>query len=153
MGFHTHRKYLCWKWRQEGNPGICGGSHIDWRNAFEAFSSSRWMHFISEGQLLIRHILLDGKTDVGNKTELTEEKEEKSVGGGGGHQLLSYRDVSLHSASAPVRSVIWEKNFDAWLLSYYLRVRQLLNFAVMHMCITTIVMPLTHFCPVCQDHG
>lgn len=39
------------------------------------------MHFISEGQLLIRHILLDGKTDVGNKTELTEEKEEKSGGG------------------------------------------------------------------------
>lgn len=41
------------------------------------------MHFISEGQLLIGHILLDGKTDVGNKTELTEEKEkeERSEGG------------------------------------------------------------------------
>lgn len=64
------------------------------------------MHFISEVQLLIGHILLDGKTDVGNKTELTEEKEEEETSEGGGRRLLNYSDVSLHSASAPVRSVI-----------------------------------------------
>lgn len=48
-----------------GNLGICRGSHIDWRNAFEAFSSTLWVHFISRGQLLITHCLGDGRTDVG----------------------------------------------------------------------------------------
>lgn len=64
---HTQEVFVL-KMETGGNFGICGGSHINWRNAFEAFSSSRWMHFISGGQLLIGHILEYEKTDVGNRT-------------------------------------------------------------------------------------
>lgn len=64
---HSHTQGgLVLKMETGGNLGICRGSHIDWRNAFEAFSSSLWVHFISRGQLLITNCLGEGKTDVGN---------------------------------------------------------------------------------------
>lgn len=75
---HTQEVFVL-KMETGENQGICGGSHINWRNAFEAFSSSLWMHFISRGQLLIGHILADGMTDVGNKTELADEEEEEAI--------------------------------------------------------------------------
>ena len=49
---HTQGGFVL-KMETGGNRGICGGSHIDWRNAFGSYSSSLWMHFISLGQLLI----------------------------------------------------------------------------------------------------
>lgn len=75
---HTQEAFVL-KMETGGNLGICGGSHIYWRNAFEAFSSSLWIRFISRGQLLIGHILADGKTDVGNKTELADKVEEEAM--------------------------------------------------------------------------
>lgn len=96
---HTQEVFVL-KMETGGKLGICGGSHINWRNAFEAFSSSLWMHFISGGQLLIGHILADGKTDVGNKMEVADEEE-------GGHQLLNYSDVS-----SPLRSFIQALHFS-----------------------------------------
>ena len=45
---HTQGVFVL-KTETGGNLGICGSSHIDCRNAFEAFSSSLWMHFISSG--------------------------------------------------------------------------------------------------------
>lgn len=35
------------------------------------------MNFISGGQLLIGYTLADGKTDVGNATQLADEEEEE----------------------------------------------------------------------------
>lgn len=75
---HTQEVFVL-KMETGGNLGICRSSCIDWRNAFEAFSSSPWMHFISGGQPLIGPILADGKTDVGNKTELADKAEEEAI--------------------------------------------------------------------------
>ncbi len=76
---HTQEVFVL-KMETGENLGICGGSHIYQRNAFEAFSSSLWMHFIGEGQQLIGHVVADGKTDVGNKIGLADKVKEEAVG-------------------------------------------------------------------------
>lgn len=88
---HTQGGFVL-KMETGGNLEICRRSNIDWRNAFEAFSSSLWIHFISRGRLLITYYLGDGKTDVGNKTELADEE-------GGGQDLTSFMQALCVSSS------------------------------------------------------
>lgn len=115
MGFHTRRKYLCWKWRWEGTRGFVEAPISTGGMLLKPFSSSLWIHFISGGQLLIGHIPVDWMTDVGNKTELADEVEEAiscwTVVMLAAPFVSSYK----HSVSTSVRIISdFEKNTDAF---------------------------------------
>jgi len=63
--FHTQKEGFVLKTMEmRGNCGAYGGSQINWRNAFDAFSCSFGKYFISVGQLLIGDIEVDEETDL-----------------------------------------------------------------------------------------